>query len=326
MFTLRGRFLIAVLAAVALTAPLDRRALGMQGSETVIACFGRDVPPLQYAKETLREQGINLIAFFVDDEELRGVVHVFMYEEFLILPLIVTGDGSWEAKLVEKILTQRANREQYADSSMVPVNRKAAYRTSAGRVVLHYGEHIARINDVVRKLRLRGVEAVALPGSTEGHVEVFTRGRIGPKDCCNQQQIDNDTLVEIAATEYFTIGISHKRRLAGYYSIYSRGLERQMEACRELAEIDARLMQNEREILRTWDADPDTYLHILQLNGNQLPRSLEERLHRYEVRTGRRVDRHDRGAVVALLRSIGAGSEPPDLPEPFCASLDSSAN
>ena len=56
-----------------------------------------------------------------------------------------------------------------------PWERKAAYRASTGRIVLHYGEGIREISleTEVMALAQKGYPAIAVPGGTKGQIELF---------------------------------------------------------------------------------------------------------------------------------------------------------
>ena len=78
--------------------------------------------------------------------------------------------------------------------------RKQAYRASTNQIVLHYGEGIVDADLLAVVLTEDGYPAIALPGGSDGQVELFVgRGKFGFYD---QRDLNRETLGGNAQTFY----------------------------------------------------------------------------------------------------------------------------
>lgn len=73
-----------------------------------------------------------------------------------------------------------------------PWERKAAYRASTGRIVLHYGKGILDADLLAEGLSEQGYPTIAVPGGPEGKIEMFLDRKIPGK--YNQHDLDSGTL------------------------------------------------------------------------------------------------------------------------------------
>ncbi len=95
-------------------------------------------------------------------------------------------------------------------ADMTTCSRKEAYRASTGKIVLHYGEGIERIDSAEEGLNMAGYPTVALPGGKPGQVEIFVNKKI-PKMFFSQGDLDGGTVGGLAMDLLYKYAPTAKR-------------------------------------------------------------------------------------------------------------------
>lgn len=299
-------FALAVCLALLAPSNLTDAQEAKPSSDHVFIFHGTEAPRPQTAVDRLRAAGVQVLALPTRDEEWREFIRVYLHGRFLPAAFI-PGD---DERLAQRVLTELTERQSFLDSKTEPIDRKAAFRASSGRVVLHYGLNILRIDSAVGKLREAGIAAVSAPGAEEGRVELLVNGGFGPADCCGQKQVDDGTLVETALQLWSVRLARHTRELVSYLDEARAGIERAEQMRRQLLAIDRAIAANEAEILAQWESDPSSYQRFLGLNKGKLPPTLELKLKEYEEASGVTIDRAQKDLVMRTLRDLDAGVSP----------------